>query len=632
MTAEEVAARYNKLPGFRLVDYHSVALPLWLISFDALVIAEKKHAVVDEFILRAVERQVNTIQDLAGFLGLSEKLVLRRLGTLSGNDLVVSLQTVDGNSGIIKLTARGIDVVRDAAKTPPRREKLVLAYDAIARQPITGRIARESFRTPQQIKQYGLFELPALPGRSPDETELGRINYNTALPRETRKDQKIHQVLSAQKVGTMARRYREGIMLIYSGATDAEQVAVRFFSIDGRPMPEVDRGFQLNHGLQRLGIQEQLKKHRTSLERELMLDADYKAVVDFAKTLGPSTDVSESLAKNAKLAAAIEEKQVKASADNVSPAEVQSLKAEIDRLRQEKETAQKLIDASPGRFLEPHEHVPLFEKSLRDARKRLLVISPWINDRVMEPKLRPLEELLRRGVDVFIGYGITERGPDDRKSRQGDQTLAWLQQKCAQYKNLHVVRLGDTHAKVLLMDERYVVVGSFNWMSFGGFDRNENGVRVVREELSSMVTTPALIEQMFVRYRARFDKYLVGGSPKPQSELERIAFPEAPRVEPPASPATPQRNPPAPIAATPTKNSPPAKSIPMGLTPRMIAIHLKKKTFVIIATAMEKKYFATINEVLPDEAIKAIFEAFAHPLPSPTELANLRSSKPSDIK
>ena len=40
MTPEEVAARYNKLPGFRLVDYHSVALPLWLITFDALVIAD----------------------------------------------------------------------------------------------------------------------------------------------------------------------------------------------------------------------------------------------------------------------------------------------------------------------------------------------------------------------------------------------------------------------------------------------------------------------------------------------------------------------------------------------------------------------------------------------------------------
>ena len=90
MTPEDIAARYNKLPGFRLADYHSVALPLWLITFDALVISEKKHPVVDEFLLRAIERGVATVAELAGFLGLSEKLILRRLGTLVGSDLVVS--------------------------------------------------------------------------------------------------------------------------------------------------------------------------------------------------------------------------------------------------------------------------------------------------------------------------------------------------------------------------------------------------------------------------------------------------------------------------------------------------------------------------------------------------------------
>lgn len=617
MTPEEVAARYNKLPGFRLVDYHSVALPLWLITFDALVIAEKKHPVVDEFILRAIERQVNTVSDLAGFLGLSEKLVLRRLGTLIGSDLVSSQPGPDRTSAALRLTPKGLEIVRDAARTPPRREKLTLAYDAIARQPITGRIAREAMRTPQQIKQYGLFELPALPGRAPDDMELSRINYNTALPKDARKDLKIHQVLSAQKVGNMARRYREGLMLIYCGASDAEQVAVRFFSIDGRPMPEVDRGFHLNRGMQRLSILEQLKQHRTALERELMGDGDYRAVVEFANQSTPAGDVSASIAQAAKLSAAIEEKQ-KQIAETKSPAaEIQGLKAEIERLRAEKAAAQSVVEQAQGRFLEPQEHVPLFDRALRDAKRRLLIISPWINDRIMEPKLRYLEELLRRGVEVFIGFGITERGPDDRKARQGDQTLGWLQRKAEQYRNLHVVRLGDTHAKVLLMDDRFVVVGSFNWMSFGGFDRNENGVRVVREELSTVVTVPAMIEQMFQRFRSRFDRYIGGVQPKPAPEassLGKLAFPEAK--------PTPQPTP----AKVPKQARPTAVVAPMALTPRMIATHLGKKPFVVIATAMGKSQFATMETVLSDEVIRAIYSEFKAALPSPSELAILRDN------
>ena len=601
MTPEEVAARYNKLPGFRLVDYHSVALPLWLITFDALVIAEKKHPVVDEFILRAIERQVDTVSDLAGFLGLSEKLVLRRLGALISSDLASSQPGPD-RSATLRLTLKGLEIVRDAARTPPRREKLTLAYDAIARQPITGRIAREAMRTPQQIKQYGLFELPALPGRSPDDMELARINYNTALPKEARKDQKIHQVLSAQKIGNMARRYREGLMLIYCGASDSEQVAVRFFSIDGRPMPEVDRGFLLNRGMQRLSILEQLKQHRTSLERELMSDRDYCAVVEFAHRNAPAGDVSASIAQTAKLSAAIEEKQKQIATAKSPASEIQLLKDEIERLRIEKITAQSIVEQAQGRFLEPQEHVPLFDRALRDAKHRLLIISPWINDRIMEPKLRHLEELLRRNVDVFIGFGITERGPDDRKARQGDQTLGWLQRKAEQYRNLHVVRLGDTHAKVLLMDDHFVVVGSFNWMSFGGYDRNENGIRVVREELSTVVTVPTMIEQMFQRFRSRFERYTNGAQTKPSPG----------RDTKPSAASIPAKVPPPP--------KPVPKKVPMALTPRMIASHLGKKPFVVIAAAMAKAEFATLDTVLSDDVVKAIYLEFKASLPSQSEI------------
>jgi hypothetical protein len=418
-------------------------------------------------------------------------------------------------------------------------------------------------------------------------------------------------------------------MLIYCGASDSEQVAVRFFSIDGRPMPEVDRGFQLNRGLQRLSIQEQLRQHRAALEKELMLDGDYKAVVEFGSQAGPSPDVSSTIAENAKLSAAIEEKERQISASSTSAAEIAALKAEIAKLAEEKAVAQKLIETTQGRFLEPQEHVPLFDRAIREARKRLLVISPWINDRIMEPKVRHIEELLRKGAQVYIGFGITERGADDKKSRQGDQTLAWLQQKSAQYSNLHVVRLGDTHAKVLLVDDRFVVVGSFNWMSFGGFDRNENGVRVVREELSSFVTAPLMIEQMFKRFRARFEKYTGGATLQMVAEptaLEKLAFPLAPSgdseaIVPPkleSKPAPPIAQPPAPPSAA-------KPGMTMGLTPKMIATHLRKKPFVVISTAIEKKQFVEIGTILPDEVIKSIYTAFGAPLPSPSEIALLKT-------
>ena len=63
----------------------------------------------------------------------------------------------------------------------------------------------------------------------------------------------------------------------------------------------------------------------------------------------------------------------------------------------------------------------------------------------------------------------------------------------------------------------------------------------------------------------------------------------------------------------------------MGLTPKMIATHLRKKPFVVISTAIEKKHFATMDSVLPDDVIKVIYSEFNAPLPSPSEITLLRN-------
>ena len=62
----------------------------------------------------------------------------------------------------------------------------------------------------------------------------------------------------------------------------------------------------------------------------------------------------------------------------------------------------------------------------------------------------------------------------------------------------------------------------------------------------------------------------------------------------------------------------------MGLTPKMIATHLRKKPFVVISTAIEKKHFATMDSVLPDEVIRAIYVEFDSPLPTAAEIVNLQ--------
>ena len=70
-----------------------------------------------------------------------------------------------------------------------------------------------------------------------------------------------------------------------------------------------------------------------------------------------------------------------------------------------------------------------------------------------------LKDLLGRGVNVIIGYGLGEdRGCSDRDQNAIDE----LKLLANSYSNMKFIRLGNTHAKVLIQDSDFAVVTSFN--------------------------------------------------------------------------------------------------------------------------------------------------------------------------
>jgi hypothetical protein len=70
--------------------------------------------------------------------------------------------------------------------------------------------------------------------------------------------------------------------------------------------------------------------------------------------------------------------------------------------------------------------------------------------------------LLRNGVDVYFGYGFGETETQD----DSDAVKA-LTRLAEEHPNFVFRRFGDTHAKVLICDDSYAIVTSFNWLSFG---------------------------------------------------------------------------------------------------------------------------------------------------------------------
>ena len=98
---------------------------------------------------------------------------------------------------------------------------------------------------------------------------------------------------------------------------------------------------------------------------------------------------------------------------------------------------------------------------------------------------------------MFIGYGI---GEDNKPGRdKGLNAIKYLEHLATKHTNLHFHEFGDTHVKILLMDDTYAVMGSFNWLSFEGSSNRD-----FREELSWRINKKEEIEELFQRFFRKF--------------------------------------------------------------------------------------------------------------------------------
>ena len=141
-----------------------------------------------------------------------------------------------------------------------------------------------------------------------------------------------------------------------------------------------------------------------------------------------------------------------------------------------------------------YDHPKLLREALAQARELLIIISPWITDAVVDKMfLNALGERLRHGVDVHIGYGL---GVEERVP----QAIRKLEQLAREHANFRLVRLGDTHAKMLIKDDDWLVTTSFNWLSFRGDPK-----RTFREEWGTRIAIPDQVRNQASKILKRLD-------------------------------------------------------------------------------------------------------------------------------
>lgn len=157
-----------------------------------------------------------------------------------------------------------------------------------------------------------------------------------------------------------------------------------------------------------------------------------------------------------------------------------------------------------NRYYRDCEHIAAFSALAAQSEQEMIIITPWIRrggKRYQRPELAQLVATQQRGVKVKVYYGYYHQRlerPDDN-----DETLV------AEYREQlgrdNVIRLPEgTHEKVLMIDGRYIVLGSWNWLSHGyhdGCERSEQFSNAIRHEISAELDDSALVCELRERLK-----------------------------------------------------------------------------------------------------------------------------------
>ncbi|WND56786.1 MULTISPECIES: phospholipase D-like domain-containing protein [Mycolicibacterium] len=410
---------------------------------DVLAQERKPLPLLEEFILRFVHAGVGDIDEIAALLGLERDQVVSTVADqISSNNLTKNW------SGQLGLTALGLEAARDAAAVQPVLTQLNVPFDRLVWN--AQNYTRSNLIKKRDAQDAGLELLPAKKSSRVDLNDLAVERFNELVESRDDRTRQV-EVLRIRKIASQnLHLYMPAQLLVY-GDPDSGEVDLGL-CIDGDLQPAHGLELAAADAVARLGIAVARPNPRPTLSPEL-------------------------------------------EAQRVASDQIEILRAAGDLNEAEPDESPRRIEDIAVRSVDVHEHPQLLAEALRSTKERLLIIAPWVKGAVVNTDfLAALERRLRAGVEIHVGHGY---GPDD--SGSDEFALRKLNNLAARYDNLRIVRLQNTHAKILIFDDQWITT-SFNWLSFRG-DPN----RTYRMEEGTLVQIRSEVDRAFARYVAVLD-------------------------------------------------------------------------------------------------------------------------------
>ncbi|MEU8618794.1 hypothetical protein [Streptomyces sp. NPDC048623] len=448
---------HNARPGLELVTIIDAALPVALITADVLAQDSKNLPLLDEFVLRLVQQRVTSQRGISGMLGLPERMVDQTLAELFRSDDLRWAPPAPGTEPAnlrLRLTDKGRVTAETAAAVEPVRVNQAVVYDQMLWK--VAPYNRNATMRRGQAEDHGLIMLPAARSGPVEDGDITAADITALLRENGTTNREVLQVKSISQAPS--RRVLPVKILVYA---DEERADIQLGVVVDGELSHAHELVLIGHGgAKALGITVAPPPERPVLEADL----------EAARV--PLQEVTQHRAEQAAF---------QLGAQHPTPAPPATLEPQADEIR------------AIGVF----EHPEILEQALTHARRRLLLISPWIKNAIITTSfLGKLEARLNRGVKIDIAYGYEE---NDTKTDPA--AVRKLNNLAARYEDKFTfTRLKSTHAKVLVYDDVWVTT-SFNWLSFKG-----DPDRTYRMEEGSLVRNRQITDVQYTRYLELIDE------------------------------------------------------------------------------------------------------------------------------
>jgi DNA-binding MarR family transcriptional regulator len=435
--ADAARRHAHALPGHLLLAAEHCAIPASTLTVDVLVEQVEDLDSAQKYALRAMLHGIDTVEDLQLFMGLEGGDTARAVAGLLAAEYIDYRPPAAGEARRLSLLPAGLEAARDAQLRRPAATSIQVVYDRLTKSVTDWRKA--SLRRSSQAKaDPGRVLLPPGSSLSVQVEDLTIPAITAALNRGTRAEVRI---LGVSGVTENRNFYYDATLLVFQ---DIDSNTLRLGM-------EVDGAWSEPHAaaLEAMGAVERLGLSAAPVE------SPHEPVTD----AGPRLGRDEVIALQA------------------GPADTEG-----------GESADDALGRTAIRWLGMYEHPKWLEQALTTSKRRLLIVSPWIREAVVNAQfIRKIETLAQR-IDVTIFWGTGENAGTDQSA------LKALNDAARRSKRLAVVRVGDTHAKILVSDGHYIKT-SFNWLSFRG-----NLSRKYRQEEGDLVQDQVLADRAYDKY------------------------------------------------------------------------------------------------------------------------------------